>query len=218
MGNPRQPRPVPTDLTDTLLSLYGMGGEEIEQLEATILDSSKNAYQTQLQEEASKYGSRKPARPPSGSSLSELRNLASRDAESIAKTYNKDLQAEINRLFDANPRGNQSYYAKNLSAWHRERDKFKSKQIALNTAQVAKDLASRDFRDKNRALLGKLHYMYAGAAPVSDECKARFRAGIVDEAYIDSHPTPAHIGCPHNWEQVKVKKLSAQDLADLWVG
>lgn len=207
-----------SELTDFIVSLYEMGSDEKAQVESDLLDTFKNSYQTQLQVEANKYGSNKTARPPSGSSLNELKNTAQRDAGSIADTYNRELRSKVEQLYDMNPRGNQRYFAANLDAWSKDRQKFKSQQIAVNTEQVASDMASRDFRDKNRAILGKTYYAYDGAAPVSDECKSRFGAGIVDENFVDEHPTPAHIGCPHKWGQVKVKKLSPADLADLWVG
>lgn len=217
MGRNRDTAPI-TDVTQAIYQFYQMGSDEIATLADSILDQAKDAYQSQLSSEARKYGSAKSARPASGSSLSALKSQANTDAKSIANTFNRELRNKIEDLYGMNPRGNRNYYAANLDAWAKSREEYKGRQIALNTEQNARTLATSDFRDKNRAIIGKTYYLYDGAAPVSDECKFRFRQGIVDSDFVDSHPTPAHVNCPHVWRQTGVKKLSAKDLQDLWVG
>lgn len=217
MGRNRDTAPI-TDITQAIYQFYEMDSGETVALASSILDISKGAYQSELQTNANAYGSTKTARPPSGSSLATLKSQATTDAKSVATTFNRELRNKIEDLYQQNPRGNRNYYAANLDAWAKEREVYKGKQIAMNSESNARTLASSDFRTKNAGIIGKAYFLYDGAAPVSDECKFRFGQGIVDEEFVDSHPVPAHVNCPHKWRQTGVKKLSKQDLADLWVG
>lgn len=217
MATPRDTAPI-TDVTNFIYSVYEMGSDEIATLANGILEMGKEAYTAELQSLANSYGSTKTARPPSGSSLSTLKSQANTDAKSVANTFNRELRNKIEDLYSQNPRGNRAFYAANLDAWAKDREAYKGKQIALNSESTARTLASSDFRTKNAGIIGKAYFLYDGAAPVSDECKFRFGQGIVDEAFVDSHPVPAHVNCPHKWRQTGAKKLSKQDLADLWVG
>lgn len=203
-------------LVDVLSLLYQMDSTEINRLTDEVLDIAKAAYQDQIQKEGAKYGATRLSRPPSGAQLSELKRIANRDARGIANTYNTQVRNEIDRLYRSNPRGTRQYYYSNLEKWQTKRDAYKGRQIALNTEQVARQMATQDFRRINNIPKGR--FIYSGPAPVSDECKARFRAGIVDENYVDSHPTPAHVNCPHTWEEINPQLPRGTRPGDLWMG
>jgi hypothetical protein len=55
-------------------------------------------------------------------------------------------------------------------------------------------------------------YIFSGSAPVCPDCIARFAAGVVSEAYIQRWPAPRHIGCGHEYQLLRPKRLSCDRL------
>lgn len=213
MGSPR-PK---TRLTQTLTLLYGMTDDERDDLAREIERTRVAVWRKTIQEEALKFGSRKPVSGPSGQDLATIRRQSIEDARSIQATYNRDVAKQLDKLYRQNPRGNRNYYISNMETWATDRQAYKGNQIALNTESTARQFARDLFRQVNGIRGGK--YRYAGPAPVSDECKRRFGAGVVDGRYIENNPVPAHVNCPHDWEQVERPPLPPNTRPqDLWVG
>lgn len=216
--NRRNPsRPRESRLLSVLSLAYEMRDDDVAQLADDILRHRAAAWRDSVETEARRYGSQLRANFPSGAELDFLRQKALEDARSIRDTYNREVRNRLSDLYGKNPRGNRNYYYKNMGSFLDERDKYKAKQIALNTEQTTKTVAREDFRRVNNIRGGR--YVYAGPAPVGPICKHRFSLGVVDENTKDSEPIPAHPNCPHDWEIAELPKLPAGlGPNDLWVG
>lgn len=205
---------VTTALHRTLLLLYEMQPEEIDALSANMLEERKVVWKTTLKNLARAYGCPNASpRDPSLKDLAELRAMSDEDAASIAKTWSRDVEREINRLFDENPRGNRYYYIKNLEAWAREREQWKSAQIGNVTEHGTSFYALTRFREEND-ISGDL-YVYQGPDPVSENCVNRTNAGIVDFNFVRTNPVPNHPNCVHVWRLVSRQQLECESI---WLG
>lgn len=193
---------------------YGMTDGDERELARLIERQRADAWKTALEEEAAKVGVRRKANAPRMGDLQELRNLSQRDAASVVQTYNRDLEREIRRLYDANPRGNRQYYMSNLERWHDQRAAWKNRQIALYSQKTARHYAQQRFRDENGAY-GQT-YVFSGPAPVCDDCAEQFAAGEVDQRHVDENPTPLHPNCPHEWDAAGFRLSVPAD--QLWTG
>lgn len=203
-----------TRLQKTLLLLYKMQPEEVAALSTALLTQRKDVWKKTLARRARDYGcpNASPNDPRRGD-LSELKAMSDEDARSIAATWERDLEREIERLFNANRRGNRNYYISNLEKWARDRERWKGVQIGNVTERSTAFYAETRFREENDITADR--YVYQGPPPVSDNCVRRTGAGVVDYNYVRRNPVPAHPGCPHSWELVTRQKL---DCSTIWVG
>lgn len=199
-------------LTQIIGLFYRMEREDVAALADQLLDQRKHAWTTALTELAREMGCDRSPRAPSGGDLAELKRMSREDARSIAKTWNKDSQREIERLYEANHRGNRYYYAKRMEQWAAERNTWKAPQIALNTAQQTRHVAQQAFYKANG--LGK-QYVFDGPPAVCEECVGHYAAGVVDQKYVDTHPAPVHINCPHWWKALPRERIPC---SELWLG
>jgi hypothetical protein len=148
--------------------------------------------------------------------LQYIRELSQTDANSIANTWARDIERQLDKLYTANPRGNRHYYARNMEAWAAQRDTWKSTQIARFTHQSTEFYTSDRFRQQN-GLRGQGYIYVGGLVPRSSAgCIERTAAGVVDEAYVQTHPTPNHPNCPHTWEAVD--PVAVDDCSAIWMG
>ncbi len=193
---------------------YSMQPEDEAALAAQIERQRSRAWQTALEEEAQKVGVRARANAPRRDDLQYLRDVSRSDAESIARTYNADLEKQIRALFTENPRGNRQFYASRLEAWYSKRAAWKDRQIALMNEKSARYYATQRFREMN--LIGRAKFRFDGPSPVCDECIDNFAAGEVEQEYVDTHPTPVHIGCNHDWKGTKYQLGVSR--RDVWIG
>lgn len=201
-----------TQLVSTLLLLYRMNDADVAALAATLNVRRIEEYKRAIQQELARYGCNAIASAPSGGDLAALQQMSQRDAETIAVTYNGQLERQIQRLYDANPRGNRQYYYSNLEAWSNKRDGFKVPQIALQTAQTTREHAQRRFRDKNQ-IGGK--YLFAGPPPVCKKCMRLRAMGLVTIDVVNQYGNSQHIGCPHEWQSARLSKI---DCSRVWTG
>lgn len=202
-----------TRLLQTIALLYRMASADVTALTDSLLERRKADWITVLSEEARRHGCNQRGQAPRLQDLAELRAMSTEDARSIADTWNRDLERQLVKLFDANPRGNRNYYFSNLERWAAERDRWKLPQIAIQTAQTTRWYAQNRFRVMNGLRGGR--YRFVGPPPTCKDCITRFAAGIVDERYIQRFPCPRHISCPHSYELVRPKKISCDRL---WLG
>lgn len=202
-----------SQLTRVIALLYRMESADVKELAAELLDARKRAWDTALREQAALHGctGRRPA-PPRKDDLAELKRQSNDEAQGIAATYNRDVEREIERLYDANPRGNRQYYMTNLERWAGERAAWKNVQIAINVEQSTRYYAQQQFASKNNLTR---RYKFVGASPVCRECMRLFGMGIVTQRIVDLYPCPRHVGCPHEWEVVNPKLINC---ADMWLG
>src|SRR3990167_4346378 len=126
---------MPARLVQIISLLYRYQSADTEALETELLNSRKRAWRLALEEEAFVMGCSGAVKPPSGQDLIELTATSHEDAQSISETWNRDVERQIQRLFDKNPRGNRNYYASNLERWAAQRSTWKQPQIALQTEQ-----------------------------------------------------------------------------------
>lgn len=186
-----------TQLLRTLTLLYQMQDADQRALQAEIEASLKRSYRETMTEQAQAVGNMiARGKDPSGTDLAEIRRIAALDAQSITNTWNQDVEREITRLYNANPRGNRAYYFKNLEAWADARGQWKNAQIALmnegNGARIAREsfIKNNDFT---------VLFRFDGPAPRERECAELFAVGEVDSEFVRRHETPIHFGCPHGW-------------------
>lgn len=203
-----------SQLTETIGLLYRMETADIQALSNTLLEVRKQAWRDALNEQARAYGCNKVPNDPRLSDLAELKDLSLADARSIADTWNKEVMAQIEKLYNDNVRGNRFYYTSNLERWASARASWKDAQVALNTEQTTRFFAQNRFREEND-LKGKTLYIFVGPPPVCKICARMFGAGLVDETFIRRNPAPVHIGCPHEWEAMSKQPIAC---ADMWVG
>jgi hypothetical protein len=202
-----------TQLLQTIALLYRMESADVTSLTDDLLERRKADWITAISEESNRHGCTRRGEAPRLQDLAELRDLSEQDAKSIAQTWNRDLERQLTKLYNANPRGNRFYYFSNLERWAGERDRWKLPQIAIQTAQTTRAYAQNRFREVNGLRGGK--YIFSGPPPVCEICVNEFAQGVVSEQYVQRHPCPRHIGCPHEWQALRPDRLNCNDI---WVG
>ncbi len=186
-------------LVRTIALLYRMESDDIRQLADDLTDARVKAWQQGIQEEARRFGYNVNPPPPDGGDLRDLRNASLEEARQIANTWNRDVERQIQKLYDANPRGNRNYYFSNLERWSTDRARWKNAQIALNTAQSARDSAKREFWRRNNLIRNSM-YIFTGPPPVCEECTRLFAHGLFTYRETLRVKIPVHVGCPHEFE------------------
>lgn len=205
-----------SQLTQVIALLYRMAEADTKALELQLLEARKRAWETALREMAAAHGCNQQPHAPRREDLTELRRMSREDAASITRTWNREVEREITRLFNANRRGNRRYYFANLERWATDRAQWKDAQIALQTEQTTRFYAQTRFRQVN-GLDGKgARYVFGGPAPVCKVCVRLFGMGIVNQSTVDYYPAPVHVGCPHEWRQVAAPQRL--DCGELWLG
>lgn len=203
-----------TQLTRTISLLYRMQPADIAALSAEILERRKQAWKTAITERARAFGCNKTANSPRLDDLAELKRMSTEDAKSIAATWNKDVERQIELLYAQNPRGNRNYYYKNLEAWAASRAAWKNKSIALNTEQQTRFYAQTRFREMNG--LTNMKFVFTdNPPPTCAECVKYAAAGVVSQNYVYKHPSPVHVNCPHEWIEVTKLRIPCNEM---WVG
>lgn len=203
-----------SDLLKIISLIYRMTDVEVEDLTARLLEQRKRAWRTAIAAEAAQCGYTGPAEGPRRHDLDYLRELCELDAASIARTLARDVERELQRLYDAHYRGNRYYYIKHMEAWAEQRNAWKAPQIARQTEMTVKGYAQQRFWQEN-GLRGERFY-FAGPPPACGVCIGHFAAGLVDQQYVDRHPTPIHINCPHTWARAGTVPCPSSE--ELWVG
>lgn len=201
-----------SQLTQVIALFYRMTDDDAAALRDMLLEQRKRVWATALRDQARRYGCNRTPNAPSGDDLAELKRLSLRDAESVAQTWNRDVERQIEKLYAENPRGNRTYYAARMEQWVIERDAWKQPQIALNTELVTYEFARAQFREFN-GIRGA--FIFDGGPPVCETCVRYYALGEVDYKFIRDHNAPVHVNCPHYWREVRREKI---DCADMWLG
>jgi len=204
-----------TRLLRILKLLYHQTDEDVKALAETLLEQRKAAWESALRAEAAQFGYTGPVNPPRREDLAELRRMSEEDARSIVNTWNRDVDRQLARLYQANRRGNRHYYAKNMEDWAAKRDVWKSRQIADYTEFSTINYAQQRFRQMNG--LRGAQYVLDGPPPVCDDCRWLYGLGVVEQAVVDQHPMPLHPSCRHTWRLLPWT-TSALSPRELWVG
>lgn len=199
-------------LLQVLGLLYRMESEDTAALEQQLLERRKQAWVLALAEQAARYGCNRTPEPPRKQDLTELKRMSKEDAAGIAQTWNRDVERQLQRLYDANPRGNRVYYTKNMERWAQARGQWKNAQIALQTEQSTRYYAKMRFFEMNTI---RPRFKFVGPPPVCEVCLDHFGAGIVDMQYIRRNPSPIHPNCPHEWQEAVIADIPCDQL---WLG
>jgi len=202
-----------SQLTSTIALLYRMETGDVKQLEAALLERRKTAWVSSLANQARAHNCNRTPNAPRREDLREIKRMCKADAKSISNTWNREVTREIERLYNANPKGNRQYYFANLERWNSARDQWKLPQISLTTEMTTREYAAQRFRQMNYETA--LRFLFDGPPTTCVDCTRRFAAGLVNENYVRRYPTPRHIGCPHTWRVVNVPQI---DCAELWLG
>lgn len=202
-----------TKLTDAIFEAYNHDATDTAKIARQLNERRRAVWINELTDLARTHGCTRLAGTPKGADARKLKDDSQRDAESISNTYNRELRNQIERLYKANPRGNTRYYTSNLSKWQTKRDSWKSYQISLNTDSSARQYAQQRFYTMNANLAKR--FVASGPPPVCKICIRIFAAGVVDFAYTQFAPLPAHISCPHLYKVVAPTKVSCDQL---WLG
>lgn len=204
-----------SNLVRIITLLYSMQQDDINLLADRLLQQRATEWQQSISQELRRYGCSQTGQAPVGSDALELFRLSENDARSIAQTYNRELQNQVQRLYTANPRGNRNYYTSNLEKWAAKRDVYKGQQIALNTAATTRQFAQTRFRQMNGIEGGK--YLFSGAPPVCAKCVSLKAKGLVTQEFVSRHPSPQHPNCPHEWVDARPRRTKI-DCATAWAG
>lgn len=202
-------------LTEYLIQLYKQTPEEVRATADFVLNLMSIAWRRGISDEAHAAGCPQAfGKPPSGRYLQELTALARKDAVGIADTFNRDITREINRLVAANPDEAPGFYGQQLEAWIRQRNAWKNRQIALNSELQGREIGRGHFWRNNYQAM---QFRFAGPPTGCPICLRLLGLGTVSREYMEAHPAPIHINCPHYWKAVNTKPLRL-DCATIWVG
>lgn len=201
-----------SNLLTILALLYQMQVADIQELAAELLERRKAEWRSALTEMARQHGCNRVGESPRLGDLEALRRMSLDDARQIANTWNKDVERQLRTLYENNPRSNRYHYFRRMEQWAAERAAWKNPQIAIQTAQTTRWVAQNQFRAMNNI---RAAYVFTGPPPVCGTCVSLFAAGVVDERFIQTNPAPVHIGCPHEWREVRAERIPC---ADMWVG
>ena len=202
-----------TQLSKTIALLYRMEDSDTEALYNQLLDARKQAWSTALRSTAQEHGCNQVPNAPRKDDLAELKRMSRADAESIAKTYNFDVEVQIERIFEETRTANRATFYKRLEDWNTQRNSWKLPQIALVTETTTTEYARTRFREANYP--AGTQYVFDGPPTVCEDCTTRYAAGVVDENYTQMYPCPRHPNCPHTWRALTPPKL---DCGELWLG
>lgn len=202
-----------TRLSKTVALLYRMTDEDTEKLYNELLEARKRSWVSALQTVVQEHGCRQSANAPRLGDLEYLKSISRQDAKSITNTYNFDVEVQIERIFEQTRTANRFVFFKRLEEWNAKRNGWKLAQISLNTDVTTTAYARQQFYANNGLRGGR--WIFTGPSPTCEKCVRLFAAGVVDQAFVDKHPNPQHILCPHQWTPVKSKKL---DCTEVWLG
>lgn len=201
-------------LTQIIALLYKMQPEDQQLVQERIVALMKTAWGQAIEDEAKRYGCRKAkASAPRREDLAYLQNIARQDAESITRTYNREVERQIEKLYAANPKGNRHYYAKRMEVWIDKRKKYKIPLIALQTNQNIRGWAKQRFWQMNAE--GVQRYKLTGPPPVCKTCARLIGMGAVSEEVYRRYFPTVHIGCTHEWQTAVPDKIPCEEM---WLG
>lgn len=211
MPNP----PRRTNLQAIIELIYKMQPEDIKALESELLNQRREAWRSYMREEARRFGcAESNVRSAKRTDLTDLRRMSREDARSIAKTWQRDLAAQVRRVRKEFPHATRSVWAREMESWAAARSKWKNAQIAMYTQQTARQHAQTRFAKVNN-LERKL--VFDGPPPVCPICLRLYAAGVVTQEFADANPCPVHPFCPHYW-RVLPNPNERIPCGKLWLG
>jgi hypothetical protein len=206
--------PAPDHLKQRLKLAYEYSIPDERDLAEGIYRQRATAYRDEMTDQARQLGSAQTGRMPGGQDQAYLLKWSLEDAQSIRRTFNRDLERQIDRLYEANPDGKRDYYVNALEQWASERAVWKDRQIAIYNSKTAQQYAQQRFLAMN-SLRGS-QFRFVGPPPICDDCVDMLAMGVVGELVVNRYPTPLHPNCPHRWKFVSAGMTIS--INELWVG
>lgn len=172
-------------------------------------------YRETLNQQLRLYSCQKSATGPDSEAASWIETKAKADSESIARTYDRELMAQIRRIHSANKRTNRFGYMSALDTWLASRTPRKTASISLNTMTAAREYAKDRFITEN-GVEGK--FVFTGPPPVCKLCIRIKGLGPITykQTRLARNRLPAHLGCPHTYQQLIPKKIGCDE--NTWTG
>jgi hypothetical protein len=207
--------PVNTNLiVGIILPLYRMDQGDVEALASDLRRQVMAEYGREIQRNLNLYGCQRLYSGPDQTSQAWIDDYVGRMSESIARTYNSQLQNEIRRQYTANPRANRFSYIRALDAWTVRRNAYKVPSIALNSMTQVRAYAQDRFIRENK-ITGR--FAMVGPPPVCKICIRIKANGPLpwEECQRPENRLPAHVNCPHRREALVLIKI---DCANAWTG
>lgn len=204
---------MPTQLTRAISLLYKMQDADRDALYEQLLQARKRSWATALRMVAREHGCTGTPNAPRREDLQRLKDMSLEDADSIVVTWNREVSAQIERIYADNPRSNRRTYFRRLEDWNTKRERWKLPQIALQTDVTTAAYARAQFY-RNNGLRGG-EYVADGPPPTCKICIRIFAAGVVNQRYVDKHPFPAHIFCPHHYRKLRPERINC---GEAWLG
>jgi len=207
--------PINTDLiVGVIRPLYAMIPDDVEQLTERLEQQMVVVYRQTIQLQLNLYRCQRLVTGPDAQSQAWIENKAQADAESIARTYRRELENQIKRIYESNPRSNRFLYMRELDAWATRRNQYKLPSIALNTMTAVRRYATDRFIVEN-GIKGK--FVLVGPPPVCLIC-IRIKAKgpmTFEQTQQPRNQLPAHVNCVHQYGQLIP---TAIDCENAWTG
>lgn len=199
-------------LTDIIALLYRMDEDDTRKTARQLNERYRASWVNTLSDLAKKHGCSRLGQVPKGDDAKKFREDARRDAESITRTFNTQLENEIKRIIKDVPKANRNTIIKRLEAWKKKRDAYKTLDIGINTDGAARQYAFTRFYQENSQI--RRAFIAAGPPPTCAKCIRIFAAGIVDFEYTQQHPLGllCHYNCPHFYRSVAPQKVECSTL------
>ena len=193
-------------------SLVRMGQPDIDALHAHLFEQARFDFAAGMRAELERLGLRAGLiRVTDERVLAMLDQRARFAAESIANTYNRDLERQLARIGEAIPTANRQTYMAGLREWEADRIAARTPGISVTEFTTTHNTMQREFVQRN-GLEGRGRV----APPEAAEhiCEELVGQGWMplDEAHqLD---LPAHVRCIHFIEA----EYDAPDTGLLWTG
>lgn len=204
--------PAPDALIRRLSLAFEFAVTDEDALTESIYNQRAETWRATMSEEARAAGSNKTGRGPNGRDRDYLRRESRNDAQSIRRTFNRDLASQIHQMYDAGLRGRGEFVIA-LNTWAQRRSEWKDRQITNQNRGTARAYAQERFNAENS---GEALYLFSGPPAREPICQGHFNAGLVDRTYVKRNPCPIHINCPHTWE-VQITRIGVAQ-GQIWVG
>lgn len=207
------PAPVSSVIIEKIFEHYRMLEGDIASLNQQLTQQLTVTYRQVIQSQLALYGCQKLATGPDSEAQRWIAEKAQKDSEGIARTYDRELRSQINRIYQGNKKTNRYGYMRALDAWIAGRNLYKVPSISLNTMVKAREYAAQRFRDENNI---QTKMRFVGPPPVCKKCLQLKGLGLVTVAAAKKYGDSQHPSCPHRWEAVIPTKIKCGD--ETWTG
>lgn len=205
---------VSSPVIELIVGAYAMADEDRREIEAQIVRQLTTVYRMTIQNQLNLYGCQRSVTGPDAKAQIWIAEKASADAESIVRTYNRELENRVQALYRENRRANRSFYASRLDQWAAQRSGYKTASISLNTMTAARAYAQDRFIREN-GITGR--FAMVGPPPVCKICiRIKAKGPLTwEECQKPENFLPAHVGCPHKRAALVIKPINC---AEAWTG